>query len=66
MNTQPDPHALLQKAGIDLPLIGLYDAPDPEPFEPLIRPPEGKHACVFAFYKKWLSGVTLHLTKDNI
>jgi len=62
---QPDPTVLLSKAGIDLPLIGLYDAPDPAAFEPVIRPPENAHACVFAYYKKWLKGATLHITPDR-
>ncbi|MHA1569676.1 MAG: DUF169 domain-containing protein [Alphaproteobacteria bacterium] len=61
----PDPSNLLRKAGIELPLIGVYDAPDAEPFAPLIRPPDGKWACVFMFYKRWLAGETLHITRDN-
>jgi hypothetical protein len=62
---QPDPANLLKKTGIAHPLFGLYDAPDPSPFEPLVRPKEGKWACVFMFYKSWLSGKTLHISKDN-
>lgn len=62
---QPDTTTLLQKIGMAHPLIGFYDAPDPSPFEPLVRPVEGKWACVFMFYNKWLDGQTLHLTKDN-
>ena len=37
--------------------------PDPAPFEPLIRPKPGN--CVFAFYKNWLEGKTLHITKEH-
>ncbi len=62
---QPDPTNLLRIAGIDLPLVGLYDAPDPHPFEPLVEPPPGRSACIFSFYRRWLAGDTLHLTKDN-
>ena len=62
---QPDPTNLLNKIGITHPLIGVYDALDPSPFEPLVRPKPGKWACIFMFYKKWLNGKTLSITKDN-
>lgn len=62
---KPDPTNLLNKTGISHPLIGVYDAPDPSTFEPLVRPKPGKWACVFTFYNKWLKGYTLHVTKDN-
>jgi hypothetical protein len=62
---QPDPTNLLEKIGLKVPLIGFYDAPDTKPFEPLVEPTPGKRACVFAFYKQWLRGRTLHITKDN-
>jgi len=62
---QPDPANLLKIIGITTPLIGFYDAPDTSPFEPLVRPKPGKRACVFAFYKQWLKGKTLHITEDN-
>ena len=39
----PDPQILLEKLGLTIPLIGFYDAPDPAPFEPLVRPKAGKH-----------------------
>ena len=61
----PDSAHLLKKAGISLPLIGLYDAPDSTPFEPLVGPKPGKRACVFMFYKSWMEGKTLHITKEN-
>jgi hypothetical protein len=60
---QPDPRRLVQRLKLDLPLIGLYDAPDPEPFAPLEAPRAGE--CLFSFYGLWLSGRTLHLTKDH-
>ncbi|MDD5722231.1 MAG: DUF169 domain-containing protein [Syntrophales bacterium] len=62
---QPDATNLLEKAGLEIPLIGFYDAPDIHPFEPLVKPKPGTRACVFAFYRQWLRGKTLHLTKEN-
>ena len=60
---QPDPTNLIERIDLTIPLIGLYDAPDPAPFEPLVTPNE--NTCVFAYYKSWLQGKTLHLTKDH-
>jgi len=62
---QPDPTHLMDKIGLSLPLIGVYDAPDPTKFEPLVAPKPGRWACVFMFYKKWMEGHSLHITKDN-
>ncbi len=62
---QPDPTNLLKRLGLTTPLIGFYDVPNISPFEPLVRPKRGKHACIFSFYKKWLNGGTLHITRDN-
>jgi hypothetical protein len=62
---QPDPRNLLEKIGLDLPLVGFYDVPDPSPFQPLVAPEPGKRACVFAFYENWLDGEMLHITRDN-
>ena len=62
---QPDPTNLVKIIGITNPLIGFYDAPDPAPFEPLVMPKTDKHACTFIFFKTWLKGKTLHITKDN-
>ena len=61
----PDPTNLLKRAAITNPLIGFYDAPDTSHFTPLIKPEQQKHMCIFSFYKKWLDGETLHITKDN-
>lgn len=63
MSHQPD--YLLEKAGIDYPVIGLYDTPDPAPFQPLVRPAQGKWACMFMFFNSWREGKSLHLTPDN-
>ena len=62
---QPYPKKLIETAGIEIPLVGFYDAPDPAQFEPLVAPKPGARACVFAFYKSWLKGETLRVTKDN-
>ncbi|MFC1951299.1 DUF169 domain-containing protein [Chloroflexota bacterium] len=62
---QPGYSNLVKRIGFTTPLIGFYDAPDVSVFEPLVAPSPGKRACVFAFYKSWYSGKTLHLTRDN-
>ncbi len=62
---QPDPTLLLKTADITFPLIGLYDAPDTAPFEPLVSPGEGRWACVFMYYKAWQKGQTLHVHGGN-
>jgi len=59
------PELLVEKAGLTLPVIGLYDAPDASAFEPLVRPAQSRWACVYMFYENWLKGETLHLTKEN-
>ncbi|MBN1827308.1 MAG: DUF169 domain-containing protein [Candidatus Eisenbacteria bacterium] len=59
----PDPSRLLAVAGIETPLVGFYDAPDPAPFEPLKKPRKGE--CLFAAYEDWIAGRTLHLTADR-
>jgi hypothetical protein len=60
-----DPSRLIERLGIKIPLIGFYDAPDTTGFEPVVAPEPKKHVCVFAFYKDWLDGKTLLITKDN-
>ena len=64
---QPDPGALLAALELERPLIGLYDAPDPAPFAPLVEPGGGRDGgrCVFEFYARWLEGKTLHLTPER-
>ena len=63
MNYSPD--YLLETAGVDYPVIGLYDTSDPTLFEPLVRPAPDKRACMFMFFNSWQKGETLHLTTDN-
>jgi hypothetical protein len=62
---QPDPTKLLEIAGIEIPLVGFYDAPDRSAFEPVVLPPKQSHVCVFAYYKLWLKGTTLRVTEEN-
>ncbi len=62
---QPDAGTLLHEVGIANPLIGLYDAPDAAPFEPLVTIAEGDGTCIFAFYDRWMEGTTLRLTAES-
>ena len=59
---QPDPARLLATAGIETPLIGFYDLPDPEPFAPFARP----ERCVFGAYENWLQGESVCLSAGSI
>jgi hypothetical protein len=56
---------LLEKLELTIPLVGIYDAPEPRPFEPLVEPEPGKNICLFSFYRDWSEGKTLHLTHEN-
>ncbi|MCF8350589.1 MAG: DUF169 domain-containing protein [Bacteroidales bacterium] len=60
-----DCNYLMQTAGLEYPVIGLYDTPDASAFEPLVKPPEGKWACVFMFFNAWKKGESLRLTANN-
>jgi len=60
---QPDFTTLLKRIDLEIQPIGFYDAPDPEPFDPIIR--IGKGGCVFDYFQKFLDGETLLLTKDQ-
>lgn len=60
---QPDFTDLIGRIGLKTHLIGFYDAPETQPFEPLITPDQD--ACVFTAFDKWMSGQTLHLTPGN-
>ena len=62
---QPDPTHLIERIGLTIPLVGLYDSPDPAPFAPLVTPKGGRQQCVFAFYNQWTKGNTLHITKSQ-
>jgi Uncharacterised ArCR, COG2043 len=60
---QPDPSLILEQLSIKEPLVGFYDAPHADPFEPLVTP-KGRE-CVLRSYKAWKAGKTLHLTKEK-
>jgi len=62
-NSQPNHSNLIKRIDLEIPLVGFYDAPEPGPFEPLIKPEHGE--CVFSFYKNWMDGETLHITKEH-
>jgi hypothetical protein len=61
---QPDPSTILTTLNIGEPLIGLYDAPDPALFAPLVEP-ETARECVFASFGAWREGSTLHITAEK-
>lgn len=64
---QPDPSFLLESLDIATVPTGFYDAPDPAAFDPLVRPKEDakRGPCVFAFFRQWQEGSTLHLPRDD-
>ena len=53
---------LMTQLRLKTPLIAVYDAAPGEAFEPLIE--ATGHTCCFAYYRKWLAGEALHLTRD--
>lgn len=63
--TQPDPSNLTGKLELETPLIGFYDSPITQPFEPLVKPGKTGRNCIFSFYTEWLKGTTLHLAKQH-
>lgn len=58
---QPDFNYFIEKTGIKFPLIGFYDVPDINLFEPLLE----SKACIFAYFKQWEKGKSLLLTKQQ-
>ncbi|MCW3803987.1 DUF169 domain-containing protein [Plebeiibacterium marinum] len=65
MATLLDANYLMDKLGIDIPLIAVYDAPHDAPFDNVIEPVSFKRICMFAYYNAWLRGQTLKLTSTN-
>lgn len=63
LDPSPDPSPILEILSICEPLIGIYDAPDPEAFAPLVEP-HGRE-CVFAARRRWQRGLTLHLIRER-
>mgnify|MGYP003793818447 FL=1 len=60
----PDPRRLIERLGIEWPVIGFYDAPTTDGFDPVVEPAPGRHTCLFAFFKQWLQGKTLRLSQE--
>jgi len=60
-----DTNRLLERLRIRLPLIGFYDSPDILGFGTVVEPDSGRHVCVFEFFRDWLLGKTLRITRDN-
>ncbi len=56
-----DPSVLLERTGITGPPIGVYDAPDKEPFEPLVAPDH----CIFSAFGDWIDGRSISITEEN-
>jgi hypothetical protein len=65
MAMQPDYHYLISKLDLAGLLVGIYDAPDPEAFMPLVAIPEKQRACIFEFYTQWMEGKTLRLSPES-
>lgn len=61
----PDLTFFLNKIDLNIPLIGIYDAPDSTFFEPLVTVPVRQRACIFEFYNDWLEGRTLVITPES-
>jgi hypothetical protein len=62
---QPDYQYLISRIDLITPLIGIYDAPDQEPFEPVVTIPQRQRACIFEFYNDWVEGKTLKITPES-
>jgi hypothetical protein len=65
MTFVPNPDKLLKTLELTFPLIGIYDAPEPTGFEPLVSQGHDQHICLFKFYHHWQEGHTLHLTRET-
>lgn len=61
----PNAGRLIEKLELTIPIIGVYDAPDPAPFEPLVEPNPGENTCLYKSYPHWREGKTLHVTREN-
>lgn len=62
---QPDPSNLMKRLDLTSLLIGFYDVPDATGFEPITSPKPGTRVCIFNYYRRWLKGETLHITREN-
>jgi hypothetical protein len=61
----PDSSRLIMQMDLTLPLLGFYDAPATEGFEPLVSPEPGKHMCIYCFFENFRRGETLVITREN-
>lgn len=57
----PNPKELLALSGIETPLIGFYDVPAKEPFEPFVKPSR----CLFSAYENWLKGERVCISVED-
>lgn len=62
---QPDYSYLANKLDLSIPLVGVYDAPDPQPFMPLVTIPERQRACIFEFFTDWMEGRSLRISPES-
>jgi hypothetical protein len=62
---QADYQFLISKLDLNIPLIGIYDAPDSNAFKPIVTIPERQRACIFEYYKDWLKGFTLKISPES-
>jgi hypothetical protein len=58
---QPDYKYLMEKTGIQYPLIGFYDTPVTDPFIPVKK----SSSCLFAHYRQLISGTSVVLSKNQ-
>lgn len=65
MTTLLDVNYLIDRLGIDLPLVGVYDAPHDASFGHVIEPVLHRKTCMFAYYSAWMRGQILKLTSTN-
>lgn len=65
MSSLLDSTYITDKLSIDLPLIGVYDAPHNANFDRVIEPLAHRKICIFAYFSAWMRGQTLKLTSLN-
>ena len=58
---QPSTETLSEAIGMMPPLIGFYDVPDKDPFEPFAIPQN----CVFSCYEQWIHGESTCISEEN-
>lgn len=58
----PDPTNLFKSLGISNPIIGFYDTPEKELFEPFTVAEQ----CIFSCYQDWMQGKSTCLSKQDV